>query len=131
MTNKDETATEAEKEIEKTGNELSESLRAQGLTAEEAGLRAIKLGEIIDQYYKDHPEEYKALLRRIPSLENSMKDLIESFKAIIDVFINVINQLFELIRKAINGQIFNDKKHKKNNKKLHRLKRKLTKLIWR
>ncbi len=66
--------TEVQKEIEKKGNEL---LREQGITTEEAGLKANELGEVINQYYKDHPEEYQLLLRKIPSLENSIKDIID------------------------------------------------------
>lgn len=95
-----------------------------GITTKEAANQFNKLGEVVKKYYKDHPEEYQALLRRIPSLNRDMEVFIESIKDLVNVIIELFRPLIEVMINKLN-KVFSYKKNKKNNKRLHRIKRKL------
>lgn len=94
-----------------------------GITTEEAANQFNKLGEVVNQYYKDHPEEYQALLRRIPSLNRDMEIFIENIKDLVNEIIELFRPLIEPIIIKLN-KLLNYKKSKKINKRIHRIKRK-------
>lgn len=114
-------------QIEEVSKELSESSARAGITTEEAAIRFNELGEVVDKYYKEHPEEYEALLRRIPSLKRDMEIFIESIKDLVNEIIELFRPLIEPIIIKLN-KFFNYKKNKRTNKRLHRIKRKITRL---
>ncbi|KAF0092192.1 MAG: hypothetical protein FD141_376 [Fusobacteria bacterium] len=112
-------------QLEDVSKELQRLSSSAGITTEEAIIRADALGQSIDKYYKDHPEEYQALLRRIPSLNRDMEIFIESIKDLVNVIIELFRPLIEVMINKLN-KVFSYKKNKKNNKRIHRIKRKLT-----